>query len=173
MTSCSNCSKSTSGIMMNMNNKGVEFHSSKKSVEQNLPDTNKELFNLIQVKEALGIFKRAYSKYLVFDDEYCPESKVSGVCKAKKGDVFVGVDVFGSTTYVPANKAIFKDSRFQASRARAGLVSVSSLSCSCADGSCPMDSTWGHKYCDASNCQSCTMSGMANVQKFEHDKFLN
>jgi len=174
MTSCSNCSKSTSGVMIkNMKNKEVEFHSSKESLEQNLPDTNKELFNLIQVKEALRIFKRAYSKYLVFDDEYCPESKVSGVCKAKKGDVFVGVDVFGSTTYVPANKAIFKDSRFQASRARAGLVSVSSLSCSCADGSCPMDSTWGHKYCDASNCQSCTMSGMANVQKFEHDKFLN
>merc|ERR1719428_363325 len=154
MTSCNDCTKKNSAVLMKEAG-SVAILGSEEDLARNLPSTDGRLFDLEVVRDAVKGFNKEFGDSLVTDDDYCPESKETGVCEAKPGHTFVAVDVFGSTTYVPA-----KLSGMRAIGASA--ISVGKLSCSCnTSGSCPMDSTWGHKYCDAGSCQSCTMHGTA------------
>eukprot|EP00957_Ditylum_brightwellii_P211504 15366255-Ditylum_brightwellii.AAC.1 len=160
MMSCTLCKKETSGVMMRSERSGeVGLIGSKEALEKNLPYTDEALFDVKIVQDALMDFEKKYEKYLVIENDYCSKSMSSGKCQAQKGHTFIAVNVYGSTTFVPAKKEIL--------RAVSGsVVTVSSLSCSCnVSGSCPMDSTWGHKYCDASSCTSCTMHGVAKIHQ--------
>jgi len=163
MTSCDNCSKTTSGVAIRTDG-SVKIMESAGEVKENLPSTSKALFDIKMFQESFKTFEKEYGEELIFDDDYCPESKKTGVCNAKKGHAFVAVDVYGSTTYIPAKLKTLQRSRHRNLRI-GGSFALASLSCSCnSDGSCPMDSTWGHKYCDAGSCQSCTMSGTSIAQ---------
>lgn len=154
MTSCSACSKTNSAVMLKApdGESDIRFIQSKSALADNLPSTSKQLFDVLPVKQAIENFNKKYREYLVDEESYCKD-KYS--CEAREGHVFVAVNVYGSTTYVPMKEEI---TRFTS----VGMVVVRKLSCSCnTNGACPMDSTWGHKYCDAANCQSCTMHGAA------------
>lgn len=168
MIGCNTCTKKTSGIAIR-HDKSVKFLENEKGVERNLPSTDARLFEIDMIQDGLKQFKKKYGKDLIFEDDYCPQSKETGVCEARDGHAFVAVDVFGSTTYVPAE--IDKLGRFRGRNLRAvAAMAFASLSCSCNVGnSCPMDSTWGHKYCNAGDCTSCTMSGTSIAIRQEEE----
>jgi hypothetical protein len=145
MTTCSNCSKSTS-LAVILNDAGVRLATTEEL--GTLPNVTSDMFKVPEVVQAIQAFNLQF-----YPEGQLPQfDAIDGSnASAPDGYTFVAVYVFGHLSAFPIPTEMAK---------MVGGASSGGLSCACNVGSgCPMDSTWGHKYCDASSCKSCTMSG--------------
>lgn len=150
MTSCSNCSKSNGLTFIAIQKKydGIAFAS--QAEVDTLPSANSVLVSIPEVQT-----------------EMLKLQNVLGIKAGAKADKVAMVRIFGylaalnlpDNARLPSNGTAVENLAAAFAASNMVIKAAVSTSCSCeTSGKCPLVNKWVYKYCDATNCQSCSMS---------------